>query len=120
MFICNAVLLCVLLYKTNNSDQTQNASVTAEPDAVKPKAGPFSLGAQPPPTPGVQVNSLPHPFNLNGSMPYQVWVNGKRLPLNSERANEIVGLLDLEPFEQPEDTAEIHSGAGWLRPLQVQ
>lgn len=120
MFMCNAVLLCVLLYKTNNPNQTQNASNTGRVEDVKPKANPFTLGAQSPPTPGVQVNSLPHPFNLNGSMPYQVWVNGERLPLNSERAKEIVSLLDLEPFEQPKDTAEIHNGAGWLRPLQVQ
>jgi hypothetical protein len=69
--------------------------------------------------PGVQVNSLPHPFNLGGSMPYQVWVNGERLPLNGDKAKQIVNLLDLEPFEQPTDTAEIHSGAGWLRPIPI-
>ena len=70
--------------------------------------------------PGVQVNSLPHPFNLNGTMPYQVWVNGERLPLKSEKADKLVELLDLGEFEQPEDTAEIHSGAGWLRPFPIE
>lgn len=69
--------------------------------------------------PGVQVNSLPHPFNLNGSMPYQVWVNGERLPLNGDKADKIVELLDIGPFEQPEDTGDIHQGTGWLTPLPI-
>ena len=70
--------------------------------------------------PGIQVNSLPHPFNLNGSMPYQVWVNGERLPLKGEKTDKLIELLELGEFEQPEDTVEIHSGAGWIRPFPTQ
>ena len=69
--------------------------------------------------PGLQVNSLPHPFNLNGSMPYQVWVDGERLPLKGETTDKIIELLDLGEFQQPKDTAEIHQGAGWLTPLPI-
>lgn len=68
----------------------------------------------------VQVNKLPHPLNVGGSMPYQVWVDGKRLPLNSDSANRIVDALQLakgKDFVQPEDTGELHSGAGWMRPF---
>lgn len=66
----------------------------------------------------IQINRLPHPFNINGNMPYQVWVDGVRVPLNSKEAKELVKSLDLK-FVQPDDTAEIHSGAGWLHPLDL-
>lgn len=66
------------------------------------------------------MNSLPAPFNLNGNMPYQVWVNGERLPLNSIKAGQIVEVLDLGEFVQPEDTAEIHKGVGWITPFPVR
>ena len=67
----------------------------------------------------VQINPLPHPFNLNGNVPYAVWVNGKRLPLNNAQVKELAYTLDLK-FKQPKDTAQIHSGEGWLRPLPPQ
>ena len=114
LFLTNVALVCALLYITD-----KNIINNDHPPEIVEKKTPslFTLGASEPPAPGVQVNSLPHPFNLNGSMPYQVWVNGERLPLKGDKAKQIVDLLDLEPFEQPEDTKEIHSGAGWLRPL---
>lgn len=68
--------------------------------------------------PEIQVNRLPHPFNVDGHLPYQVWVDGERLKLNSPEARTIIKTLNLK-FEQPKDTAEIHSGAGWLRPLDL-
>ncbi len=64
----------------------------------------------------VQINPLPHPFNLNGSRPYAVWVNGKRLALNSHEVRALAQSLNLE-FTQPKDTAQIHNGEGWLFPL---
>jgi len=64
----------------------------------------------------IQINPLPHPFNLDGHMPYAVWVNGKKLPLNSVETRSLAKALNLK-FEQPKDTAEIHSGAGWQFPL---
>jgi hypothetical protein len=68
----------------------------------------------------IQVNKLPFPFNVDGTMPYQVWVDGKRVPLKSEQADQIVDALDLakgKEFVQPDNTAEIHAGAGWIFPL---
>ena len=64
----------------------------------------------------VQINSLPHPFNVNGNIPYAVWVNGERLPLNSIELKALAKSLNLK-FEQPTSTAQINSGAGWLFPL---
>ena len=71
----------------------------------------------------IQVNKLPFPFNMNGTMPYQVWVDGERLPLNGDQADRIIDALELakgDSFVQPDDTAEIHAGAGWQFPLPPQ
>lgn len=68
----------------------------------------------------IQVNKIPFPFNVNGSMPYQVWVDGERVPLKSTQSEQIIDALELakgKDFVQPENTAEIHAGAGWQVPL---
>ena len=64
LFLTNVALVCALLYMTNKNDDN------AQPEKAEVKAAPsmFTLGATEPPAPGVQVNSLPHPFNLNGSI----------------------------------------------------
>lgn len=66
----------------------------------------------------LQVNRLPQPFNVNGYIPYAVWVDGKKLPLNSKELKALGLALNLK-FTQPEDTAEIHSGEGWLFPKKL-
>ena len=66
----------------------------------------------------IQINPLPHPFNLNGNMPYAVWINGERLALNMHETQALAKTLNLK-FKQPEDTAEIHNGDGWIRPLDM-
>ena len=99
LFMINSVLLVGLIV-SNTHESTMNTNNTSVVDPAK-------------------IFKPTGPFNLGGSMPYQVWVNGERLPLNGDMAKQIVNLLDLEPFEQPTDTAEIHSGAGWLRPIPI-
>ena len=66
----------------------------------------------------IQINRLPHPFNLNGSIPYAIWVDGEKLKLNPKETRALAESLNLK-FEQPEDTAEIHSGEGWLFPKKI-
>jgi len=66
----------------------------------------------------IQVNPIPAPFNLNGSMPYAIWVNGKLLPMSPKLSTDVARALNLK-FTQPKDTAKIHSGEGWLYPLKV-
>jgi hypothetical protein len=90
---------------------------------MPPLRPPEILPPSPPPsfTPDIreiQVNRLPHPFNVNGTVPYQVWVDGERLPLNSNEAIAITKSLNLK-FTQPPNTAEIHSGEGWIHPLRI-
>lgn len=67
----------------------------------------------------VQINPLPHPFNLNGHMPYAVWVNGKRLKLSPKQTQDLADSLNLE-FTQPANTEAIHKGEGWLMPLDLE
>lgn len=103
-----------------------------------PKGTPLVLDIPPPPPPPsitppslppsfipsiedvaeIQVNPIPHPFNLNGHLPFAVWVNGKQLKLDHKSSKDIANFLGLK-FTQPEDTAEIHSGEGWLYPLDI-
>tara|TARA_Y100000361_G_scaffold2433_2_gene2094 strand:+ start:3611 stop:4012 length:402 start_codon:yes stop_codon:yes gene_type:complete len=66
----------------------------------------------------IQINRIPHPFNLNGSRPYAIWVDGKRLHLSPKETRALALSLNLE-FTQPKDTAEIHNGDGWQRPLEI-
>ena len=66
----------------------------------------------------IQINSIPHPFNLNGNMPYAVWVDGRRLALSMQETQSLAKSLNIK-FTQPKDTAEIHMGNGWQRPLET-
>ncbi len=67
----------------------------------------------------IQVNPIPHPFNLNGTIPYAIWVNGEPLPMNYSLSQSIAKALSLE-FKQPKNTAQIHNGEGWLYPLKIE
>ena len=67
----------------------------------------------------VQINPLPHPFNLNGTMPYAVWVDGEKLNLTPKQTQDLTQSLNLE-FKQPENTEAIHNGEGWLAPLDLE
>lgn len=66
----------------------------------------------------IQINSIPNPLNLNGHLPYVVWVDGKRLPLNSFEVKALAKSLNI-PYKEPENTAKIHSGEGWLFPFPI-
>ena len=115
IFLVNLALFIVLVNTNFNDEATPVASKTTQETVPwETKQSPGQLFA------GIQVNSLPHPFNLDGSLPYQIWVDGERLPLRGEMVDKIIELLDLGEFKQPKDTAEIHNGAGWMFPLPVK
>lgn len=89
-----------------------------------PPPPPFSLPPSPAPTfiptfpkdAIVQINSIPSPLNINGEIPLVVWVNGKQLELNNYQLKAIASTLNIKEDEQ-QNTAELHSGKGWLEPL---
>ena len=67
----------------------------------------------------LQVNRIPAPLNVGGTLPFVVWADGRRLKLNANETKELAGFLGIE-FEQPPNTKEIHSGEGWLFPYPTK
>lgn len=65
----------------------------------------------------IQINSVPHPLHLG--QPYVVWVNRRRVDIGIIKLNELMTLLNL-PTKPPENTAELHSGEGWLQPFLLK
>lgn len=62
----------------------------------------------------IQINPVPHPFHY--MQPYVIWVNGKKLHIPRKDIISIAEDFNLS-LEPPEDTAELHNGFGWQRPL---
>lgn len=62
----------------------------------------------------IQINPVPHPFHM--MTPYVVWVNGERLDIPKKDVVLIAEEFNLS-LEPPEDTAELHNGSGWQKPL---
>jgi hypothetical protein len=115
------ILLSLLLFGCNHTNKTIEAidyplPPPPPPPNILPSSIPPSFQPSLSELAEVQINPLPHPFNLNGSMPYAVWINGEKLRLSSQEIRSLASSLNLK-FEQPKDTAQIHNGEGWLFPL---
>lgn len=113
--------LCFLVSLLGCSQKSATDTILATPPT--PPLSPNIIPPTPPPplTPtyaDVQINRIPHPFNLNGHRPYVIWVDGKKLNLNPIETRALANSLNLK-FTQPKDTAEIHNGNGWQRPLRI-
>jgi len=65
----------------------------------------------------IQINPIPHPLNLNGLIPYAVWIDGERARLNPGEIRKLALSLDL-PLNV-RGTPEMHAGAGWHQPLNL-
>lgn len=112
LFTINSVLLIGLIIATIQ-EPTSDTELTSTKGSIDNYNKPGRLQAAQPIN--IQVNRIPHPFNLNGNLPFQVWVDGQHMPLDSKEVQGVIEVLDIE-FTQPEDTEEIHSGAGWIFP----
>ena len=64
----------------------------------------------------IEINDVPHPFNLNNYNSYIVWVNGKRVDIPLEKKNALIALVGAKNIA-PVSDEDIHNGDGWLRPL---
>lgn len=118
------ILLTLLIFGCNHKGKT----IEAIDYSIPPPPPPPNILPPTPPPPfepstselaEIQINPLPHPFNLNGSIPYAVWLNGKKLKLNNQQVRSLAASLNLE-FKQPANTAQIHNGEGWLYPLNLK
>ena len=115
------ILICFGCNHNNKVIEAIDYPIAPQPPLKNPfDALPYSYPLNPNPNATelaeVQINPLPHPFNLNGTIPYAVWVNGKKLPLSGKEIRDLALSLNLK-FEQPKDTAQIHNGEGWQYPL---
>ena len=64
----------------------------------------------------IQINEIPHPFNLNGHMPCAVWVNGRRIDITPTQAQNLANAVNLN--SQPKiSPSKLHAGIGWLEAL---
>ena len=64
----------------------------------------------------IEINKVPHPFNLNNFNEYIVWVNGKKVSMQRDQKNALIALVGARNIT-PVSDADIHNGDGWLRPL---
>ena len=112
LFIINCVMLIGLIISTTDKPITDASLKNGHNSVDKFKRVGRLQAAEPM---NIQVNRIPHPFNLNGRLPFQVWVDGERVPLNINEVQDMIEVLDIK-FTQPEDTKEIHSGTGWIFP----
>ena len=62
----------------------------------------------------IQINPVPHPFHM--MMPYVIWVNGKKLEIPRKDIIIIAEQFNL-CLDPPENTADLHNGFGWQKPL---
>ena len=103
------IIIILFLFGCNSSKQKQTTKVTPVP------VDPTSLGVDLSKVKDLQVNRIPHPFNLDGRIPFAVWADGKKLNLQPKQTIELAKYLGIQ-FEQPANTAEIHNGEGWQYP----
>ena len=59
----------------------------------------------------IEINSVPPPFDVNGVMPYVVWVNGSRVDMPKKDIIALVNKIGKENIKRA-DTGDIHRG--WL------
>lgn len=64
----------------------------------------------------IEINKVPHPFNLNNFNEYVVWVNGKKVVMERNDKNALIALVGARNIA-PVSDEDIHNGDGWLRPL---
>jgi hypothetical protein len=66
----------------------------------------------------IEINSVPPPFDVAGSFPYVLWINGMHIPSPDQKAlSSIVNKIgeDKIPKVKPEDIHE-----GWIEPRFVK
>jgi hypothetical protein len=102
-------LILIISLPIDNKENIKNVDISFKSNLTKPSQEKKTE---------VQLNRVPHPFSINGSFGFVVWVDGQRLNLNSLQLKELTDFLEIN-YERPKDTQEIHGGEGWLVPLNV-
>lgn len=121
-------LFFIVLFCGCQSQNIQKKELTPPPPPpnVKPPPPPNVKPPTPPPSfipsikrlAEIQINPIPHPFSVNGEVPFAIWVDGKRLQLSNSEIKQLTKSLNIK-YQAPNNTAEIHQGKGWLYPLII-
>jgi len=59
----------------------------------------------------IEINSVPFPFNINGTQPYVIWVNGRRVNMPHKDIKSLVNKIGKDNIKRA-DLKDIHRG--WL------
>ena len=59
----------------------------------------------------IEINSVPFPFNINGTQPYVVWINGRRVDMPNKDVMILVSKIGKENIKTAK-SKDIHRG--WL------
>lgn len=116
--IINTIIILFLFGCNSNKQKQAKLDLPVPPPPpvhIKPSTPPPSFVPHLLEIKELQINRIPAPLNVGGTLPFVVWADGKRLELNSHETKELASYLGIE-FEQPPNTKEIHSGQGWLFP----
>lgn len=109
----------VLLAGCNSFDRT-----LFSPELIKPETQTFLLGTTLSSNfipdlgslPQIQINKIPHPFDVGGYLPCTVWINGKKADLTPYQAQDLAKILNLGAYPAIDDK-KLHEGIGWQQPL---
>jgi hypothetical protein len=116
--------ICLLLFLGCETPQTKNLNNDLTFLEMIPPPPPNYSPPAPAPTfipsfehlAQIQINEIPHPFNLNGHMPCAVWVNGRRLDITPTQAQNLANAVNLS--SQPKiSPSKLHAGIGWIEAL---
>ena len=118
--------ICFLFFLGCETPQTKNSNSDLAFLEMIPPPPPNHFPPNPAPTftpnsshlAQIQINEIPHPFNLNGHMPCAVWVNGRRLNITPIQAQNVANAVNLDsrPKIAP---SKLHAGIGWLEALPI-
>jgi len=128
LIFCGCTISVITCYYFISLNKAINHLAVTDELTLRPPPPPFHL-VPPSPPPSfipklpsrfveIQINAVPRPLNIGGFYPYVVWVNGKQKNLKPGEVQILAKALNL-PLDSPPNDPELHSGKGWLRPLQI-
>ena len=116
--LCLISALLLFGCKSQNLESKHFVPPPPPPPKIKPPTLPPSFTPSIKKLAEIQINPIPHPFSINGEIPFVIWVDGKRLNLNNSEILQLTNSLNIK-YKIPNETAEIHQGRGWQYPLKI-
>lgn len=112
-------LIFVVLFCGCESQKIEKRQfIPPPPPKIKPPTPPPSFIPSIKRLAEIQINPIPHPFSINGEVPFVIWVDGKRSQLSNSEIKQLTKSLNIK-YQAPNNTAEIHQGKGWQYPLTI-